>query len=171
MAPDTAPSHDTKKPLATHDWKVVLVPVRQHTRFIYQFKADEKSYPSVPSRPKTGRVVVTESTIQVRCLVFTTRWIDVIYRVKARAIFNLRKLIGERWIFESYYSYVNFLILRLTLCSVRPFWKRGLAVKLLNLNFSMAPIKVWSSKISPTCRGQFHIIFIFNLDHRTCVDF
>jgi len=133
MAPDTAPSHDTKKPLATHDWKVVLVPVKQHSRFIYRFKADKKSYPSVPSRPKTGRVVLTESTIEVRCLVLTTRWIDVIYRVKARAIFNLRKLIGERWIFESYYSEVDFVILRLTLYSFWPYRRRQIAVKLLSL--------------------------------------
>ena len=51
--------------------------------------------------------------------------------MKARAIFNLRKLFGAERIFESYYSYVNFLILRLTLCSIRPYRKRGLAVKLL----------------------------------------
>ena len=141
MAPDTAPSHDTKKPLATHDWKVVLVPIKQHSQFIYRIKAHEKFYPSVSSRPKTGWVVVTDLTIQVRCLVLRTRWIHVFYRVKARAIFNLRKLIGERWIFESYYSYVNFSILRLTLCSIRPYRKRGLAVKPVSYTHLTLPTK------------------------------
>ena len=132
MAPYTAPSIGTKKIFATHDWKVVLVPNVQHSRSIYGSKAEKKSYPSVSSGPKIGWVTVTETAIKVRCLVLRTRWIHVLYRVKARAIFNLRKLFDGERIFESYYSYVNFLILRLTLCSVRPFWKRGLAVKLLS---------------------------------------
>ena len=133
MAPYTAPSIGTKKIFATHDWKVLLVPIKQHKRSIYGSKARKKSYPSVSSGPKIGWVTVTETAIKVRCLVLRTRWIHVFYRVKARAIFNLRKLFGAERIFEPYYSYVNFLILRLTLRSIRPYWKRGLAVKLLIL--------------------------------------
>ena len=57
--------------------------------------------------------------------------------MKARAIFNLRKLFDGERIFESYYSYVNFSILRLTLCSILPYRKRGLAVKLLRSPFCL----------------------------------
>ena len=88
-----------KYPLATHNWKVVLVHIGQPIRSTYRSKADTKSYPSVPSGPKAGWVTVIESTIKVRCLVLTTRWIDIFDHVKARAIFNLRKLIYARWIF------------------------------------------------------------------------